>query len=99
MCCFLHRKISPFYSTNPICYFQDFFFGVQEFETSKRNKLTFLYYFFYFNRQLLSYSLVSTQLYCYYPQYWDSQASANSVDPDQMAPSGAVRSGSTLFVI
>lgn len=25
MCCFLHRKISPFYSTNPMCYFQDFF--------------------------------------------------------------------------
>ena len=55
------------------------------------------------NRQLLSYSLVcikpSKSKYCNYPQYWDSQASANSVDPDQMAPSGAVRSGSTLFVI
>ena len=25
-CYFLHRKISPFYSTNPMCYFQDFFF-------------------------------------------------------------------------
>ena len=32
MCCFLHRKISPFYSTNPMCYFQDFFLEFKNFK-------------------------------------------------------------------
>ena len=35
----------------------------------------------------------------FYPKYMDSHAWANSVDPDQTAPLGAVWSGSTLFAI
>ena len=42
-------------------------------------------------------------LYLNGPKFSDRQAFANSVDPDQTAPRGAprgaVRSGSTLFVI
>ena len=33
------------------------------------------------------------------PKFSDRQAWANSVDPDQTAPRGAVGSGSTLFAI
>ena len=33
------------------------------------------------------------------PKFSDRYAWANSVDPDQTAPRGAVRSGSTLFAI
>ena len=33
------------------------------------------------------------------PKVWDRQVCANSVDPDQTAPLGAVWSGSTLFAI
>ena len=33
------------------------------------------------------------------PQFSDRQVQANSVDPDQTAPIGAVWSGSTLFAI
>ena len=33
------------------------------------------------------------------PKFTDRQAGANSVDPDQTAPLGAVWSGSTLFAI
>ena len=32
-------------------------------------------------------------------KYWDRQVWANSADPDQTAPHGAVWSGSSLFVI
>ena len=34
-----------------------------------------------------------------YPNYWDKSEYANSVDPDQTAPTGAVWSGSALFAI
>ena len=33
------------------------------------------------------------------PKFWDRYAWANSADPDQTAPRGAVWSGSTLFAI
>ena len=34
-----------------------------------------------------------------YPTYWDRGTSANSVDPHQTAPNGAVWSRSTLFAV
>ena len=38
-------------------------------------------------------------MYRNYPKVLDGQVWANSVDPDQTAPKGAVWSGSTLFAI
>ena len=37
--------------------------------------------------------------YCNFPKFSDGQIWANSADPDQTAPRGAVWSGSTLFAI
>ena len=37
--------------------------------------------------------------YCIVPKFSDRQVLANSADPDQTAPRGAVWSGSTLFAI
>ena len=44
------------------------------------------------NRTIINY-------YCMVPKFSDRQVWANSIDPDQTAPRGAVWSGSTLFAI
>ena len=50
---------------------------------------------------LVSKYLVILRYVCYrnFPKFSDSQVWANSVNPDQTAPRGAVWSGSTLFAI
>ena len=39
------------------------------------------------------------QVYCNDPKFSDREVWANSADPDQTAPRGAIWSGSTLFAI
>ena len=97
-------------NTNLICSYDMPFHGVlkpnnsiiftmQNVSVQKHQYLLAVHNFAEKDEVLAGFALVLFRAYCNDPKFSDRSAWANSADPDQTGPRGAVWSGSTLFAI